>query len=100
MYRGRPQGQRSLLLELKTWRYRAHFQGEPAAYRTKEEEAEWIKKDPLGIARAELGALKLLDGARAGAIEGEVKAELARAVDFARSSPDPEPEDALLDVFA
>ncbi len=88
------------LLELKTWRYRAHFQGEPAAYRTKEEESEWLKKDPLAIARRELGALKLLDAARVKAIEEEVTAELERAVAFARKSPDPDPEDALLDVFA
>ena len=88
------------LLELKTWRYRAHFQGEPAAYRTKEEEAEWLKKDPLAIARAKLGGLKLLSAERAAAIEKEVAAELEKAVEFARKSPDPALEDALADVFA
>lgn len=93
-------GKGPTLLELKTWRYRAHFQGEPASYRTKEEEADWLKKDPLAIARKELGGLKLLDAARADAIEKEVNAELERAVDYARKSPDPAPEDALLDVFA
>jgi TPP-dependent pyruvate/acetoin dehydrogenase alpha subunit len=93
-------GKGPTLLELKTWRYRAHFQGEPASYRTKEEEGEWLKKDPLAIARKELGALGFLDGARADAIEKEVAEELERAVDFARKSPDPDPEDALTDVFA
>jgi len=88
------------LLELKTWRYRAHFQGEPASYRTKAEEEEWLKKDPLAIARAALAERKALTAERAAEIEREVKEELARAVQFARESPFPEPADALLDVFA
>jgi TPP-dependent pyruvate/acetoin dehydrogenase alpha subunit len=93
-------GKGPALLELKTWRYRAHFQGEPASYRTKEEEAEWLKKDPLAIARNEFADRKLLSAARAEEIEKEVAAELDRAVDFARKSPAPEPADALADVFA
>jgi pyruvate dehydrogenase E1 component alpha subunit len=88
------------LLELKTWRYRAHFQGEPASYRTREEEAEWLKKDPLAIARGALAERKLLNAARAAEIEAGVAAELEKAVDFARKSPFPDPSDALLDVFA
>jgi TPP-dependent pyruvate/acetoin dehydrogenase alpha subunit len=93
-------GKGPALLELKTWRYRAHFQGEPAAYRTKEEEAEWLKKDPLASARGALAEKKLLSATRAAEIEKEVTAELAKAVDFARASPFPEPADALVDVFA
>jgi pyruvate dehydrogenase E1 component alpha subunit len=93
-------GKGPALLELKTWRYRGHFQGEPATYRTREEEAEWLKKDPLSISASVLFELKLLDAARVAEIEKEVAADLARAVDFARSSPFPEPADALLDVFA
>ena len=88
------------LLELKTWRYRGHFQGEPATYRTQAEEAEWLKKDPLAISLNALSDLTLLNAARAADIEKEVVRELAKAVDFARSSPFPEPADALLDVFA
>jgi acetoin:2,6-dichlorophenolindophenol oxidoreductase subunit alpha len=93
-------GQGPSLLELKTWRYRAHFQGEPAAYRTKEEEEAWLARDPLLIARSTLGDRKLLSAARADEIEKEVAAELEAAVAFARQSPDPDPEDALKDVFA
>ena len=49
------------LLEVKTWRFRAHFQGEPASYRTKEEEQNWLKRDPLEIARKRFAELSLLD---------------------------------------
>jgi TPP-dependent pyruvate/acetoin dehydrogenase alpha subunit len=88
------------LLELKTWRFRPHFQGEPATYRTREEEEQWIAKDPLAIARAQLGDKGLLEADRAEEIEREVEAELDRAVEYARQSPDPLPEDALTDLFA
>jgi acetoin:2,6-dichlorophenolindophenol oxidoreductase subunit alpha len=88
------------ILEMKTWRYRMHFQGEPATYRSKEEEAEWLKKDPLEIAKTKLKAMGLLNDAIKKEIEGNVQKELEEAVAFARNSPDPKPEDALTDVFA
>jgi TPP-dependent pyruvate/acetoin dehydrogenase alpha subunit len=93
-------GKGPALLELKTWRFRGHFQGEPATYRAKEEEAEWLKKDPLAISAGALSDLKVLNAARIKEIEKEVESDLAKAVDFARSSPFPEPADALLDMFA
>ena len=93
-------GKGPALLELKTWRYRAHFQGEPASYRGKAEEEEWLKKDPLAVARAVLSQRKLLPPDRVIQIEKEVTEELAKAVEFARSSPYPEPAEALRDVFA
>ncbi len=88
------------LLELKTWRFRAHFQGEPATYRSAEEEQKWLEKDPLGLAIEKLGAKGLLDATRAGEIEQEVRRELEDAVEYARKSPDPKPEDAMADLFA
>ena len=88
------------ILEMKTWRYRMHFQGEPATYRTQEEEAEWLKKDPLEIAKTKLKAMGLLDDTTIVEIEANVMKELDEAVEFARNSPDPMSEDALTDVFA
>ena len=74
--------------------------GNPPTYRSKAEEEEWLKKDPLAIARSAFADLKLLTAARAAQIEKEVAGELAKAVEFARASPFPEPAEALLDVFA
>ncbi len=88
------------ILEVKTWRFRAHFQGEPGTYRTKEEEASWLLRDPIEAAKKKLGALGLLDASEAERIEAEVQAELEEAVQFARESPSPSPADALADVFA
>jgi len=88
------------IIEMKTWRYRMHFQGEPATYRSKDEETEWLKKDPLKIAKTKLKMMGLLDDLIIKEIEASVQNELEDAVEFARNSPDPMPEDALTDLFA
>ncbi|HJZ40937.1 MAG TPA: thiamine pyrophosphate-dependent dehydrogenase E1 component subunit alpha [Bacteroidales bacterium] len=88
------------IIEMKTWRYKMHFQGEPATYRSKDEETDWLKKDPIEIAKTRLKALGLLNDTILNEIEANVQKELERAVEFARNSPDPMPEDALTDLFA
>ncbi len=93
-------GEGPTLLELKTYRYGGHFQGDPCNYRTREEEAEWRSRDPLVRLRAHILDNKLsseteLDGWREG-IGGQV----AAAIELALSSPDPDPADALSFVYA
>ena len=88
------------LLEFKTWRYRAHFSGEPAVYRTEEEENEWLKRDPLPLAKAAMQEKGLLDDATITEIEAKVKEEIEAAVTFGRESPEPALESALADVYA
>jgi len=44
--------------------------------------------------------MEVLTGDEADAIEGEMKAELDRAVKFGAESPYPAPEEALEDVYA
>ncbi len=88
------------LLELRTWRYRAHFQGEPGSYRTKDEEQTWADQDPLAVARKNLGARGLLSADTVATIEHAVKRELEEAVQFGRSSPSPDVADAMADIYA
>lgn len=88
------------LLELKTWRYRAHFQGEPASYRTKEEEDQWLDKDPIRIAGQKFSNNGLLSAEDIRQLEKDADRELAEAVSFARNSAFPDPSEALENVFA
>jgi len=92
-------GEGPALLEVKTWRYRAHFQGEPASYRTSEQEREWLDKDPIPIAKRELQAFGLSEQDQA-EIEEDVKIELEDAVLFARNSPSPDISQALTEIYA
>jgi pyruvate dehydrogenase E1 component alpha subunit len=82
------------LIECKTYRFTGHSRSDARDYRTDEEEAEWAARDPLLV----LGAR--LDQAASELFEASVKAELDDAVEFARSSPWPEPAEALEGVYA
>jgi TPP-dependent pyruvate/acetoin dehydrogenase alpha subunit len=82
------------LLECKTYRFTGHSRSDARGYRSREEEAEWQARDPIPRLRAELAEA---DAAR---LDAEVEAELDDAVEFARASPDPDPEELELDVYA
>jgi pyruvate dehydrogenase E1 component alpha subunit len=82
------------LIECKTYRFTGHSRSDSNGYRTREEEADWGSRDPLLVHGARL------DEATIERLEADVKAELDDAVEFARSSPMPDPEDALADVYA
>jgi TPP-dependent pyruvate/acetoin dehydrogenase alpha subunit len=82
------------LLECKTYRFTGHSRSDARGYRTREEEQEWAQRDPLIVLAARL------DEETVARLEAEVKAELDEAVEFARSSPYPDPADALEHVYA
>ena len=92
------QGKGPYLLELRTYRFRAHSMADPDLYRTKEEIESWRRRDPITVFEAKLRELGLLADSDLSRIESEVAAEIEEAVRFAEASP-PEPvEDLLKDV--
>lgn len=88
------------LIECKTYRWRAHFEGEPDNYRPPEEVAAWIKREPIAPFRRLLVDGGVLTEEEAGRIEAAVIAERDEAVEFARRSLLPEPETALEGLWA
>jgi len=87
-------GRGPTLVECKTYRYVGHSRSDARGYRTREEEEAWKARDPIARLRA------LLAESDAAAIEAAVEEELDEAVEFARTSPDPDPEELLGDVYA
>jgi len=88
------------LIEALTYRFRGHHEGDPMAYRTKEELAAWRARDPIPRFRAWLlskGFFTETDDQR---LVAEVQAEVDAATEYARQSPWPAPEEALEDVYA
>ena len=72
---------RPFLLELRTYRFRAHSMYDPDLYRTKEEVERWKQRDPIALLRARLEAAgRALAAERLAALEREVDAEVAAAV--------------------
>ncbi len=88
------------LLELKTWRWRGHFEGDPATYKNPDEQKAWLQKDPIPRLAQKILDLGYATAADLAKIDDAVKAQVIAAVAFAESSPDPDPADVLTDVFA
>jgi acetoin:2,6-dichlorophenolindophenol oxidoreductase subunit alpha len=85
------------LIEALTYRFGPHHTIERKIrlnYRTKEEIDQWRQRDPLDLQAARIGARERER------IDTEITAVIDAAVEFARSSPDPEPKDALAYLYA
>lgn len=93
-------GEGPTLIECKTYRWRTHFEGEPDTYRPPEEVEAWLKREPIAPYRKKLIEQGVITEEEAQEIEQSVLDELEEAVEFARTSPLPEPETALEDLWA
>lgn len=93
-------GEGPALLEMMTYRWRGHMEGDPMKYRTREEVKEWQEKDPVPCFEKVLldkGWLTKEDMLR---IKQEADDEVAEAQKFADESPDPNPDEMLSKVYA
>ncbi len=88
------------LLELRTYRYRAHSMADPDLYRTKKEIAKWQTRDPIATFQTRLREQGLLADSDMAEMEAAIAAELADAVQFAEASPWELVEDLMKDVCA
>ncbi|OGO24723.1 MAG: pyruvate dehydrogenase (acetyl-transferring) E1 component subunit alpha [Chloroflexi bacterium RBG_16_51_16] len=88
------------LLEAVTYRYRGHSMGDPERYRKPEEIKQWQENDPIGIFRKQLVSKKTTSEKALDEIEARVTQEVAAAVEFAESSPEPELDDLFKNIYA
>jgi pyruvate dehydrogenase E1 component alpha subunit len=93
-------GEGPTLIECKTYRWRGHSEHDPAFYRTDEELAMWKSRDPITTFTTYLRHRNILTEEHLAAVEARIKAELDEAVAFAEQSPDPEPHEAVTDLYA
>jgi pyruvate dehydrogenase E1 component alpha subunit len=92
-------GKGPIVIEFLTYRYRGHSMSDPAKYRTKEEVDEVKKtRDPIDHIKTLLAAAKATED-ELKAIDNEVKAIVAEAVQFAQESPEPDPSELYTDVY-
>jgi pyruvate dehydrogenase E1 component alpha subunit len=84
------------LIECKTYRFHGHHEGDPGThYRSKEEIESWKKRDPIKALRESSIAKNGPSADEFDAIDKETQAWLEDAVEFGRTSPEPDPETAL-----
>ena len=94
-------GEGPSLLEFKTYRWRAHFEGGGVPdLRDEEEKAEWQRRCPLLYFERKLDEMGVLDDHKRQVVNAEIMAATQAAVQFSVDSPEPVPEDALTDIYS
>lgn len=87
-------------LEVETYRFRGHSMGDPERYRTSEEVKRWqSEEDPLGIYHKYLLDHQIASLEEMDAMEKTAEQEVQEALQFAESSPEPQPEDLYKNVY-
>ena len=93
-------GNGPIILEMQTYRYRGHSMSDPAKYRSKEEVQKMREEhDPIEQVRARLLRDHGVTEDDLKAIDGEIRAIVAQAVDFASHDPEPDPAELWTDVL-
>jgi len=97
-------GEGPSLVEGLTYRFEEHSLGlgriRRGEYRPQEEIEEWQKRDPIMIHTNRLVEQGIATQEECDALNAEVASEIGEALEFARNSPFPEPEELFDDMFA
>ncbi|MDA8484094.1 thiamine pyrophosphate-dependent dehydrogenase E1 component subunit alpha [Pseudomonas resinovorans] len=92
-------GEGPTLIEIETHRLAGHFMGDGETYRPAGEKEALLAKDPIPAYRQRLLELGVLDEIAAADIDERARSRVDAAVQFARDSAYPAPEEALEMVF-
>jgi TPP-dependent pyruvate/acetoin dehydrogenase alpha subunit len=93
-------GQGPTLIEVRTDRLWGHFEGDADAYRSDLFKEEMAARDPLTEFPEKLIRQGVLTSKEVDDIKARMNTEVEEAIEFARTSPYPQPEAALADAFA
>jgi len=88
------------LIECKTYRWHGHSEHDKPSYRTEEELAMWRSRDPLPIFTTFLEDRSVLTPEKLQDVESRVKQAIDAAVAFAEAGAEPDPADAVTDLYA
>jgi len=89
-------GDGPVFLDVETKRMHGHYIGDPQVYRTKEDREDAAEHDPITNLRERLS----LSGDEFEEFDREAIAMVDAAVEFAKNGTDPQPEDALKNIYA
>jgi pyruvate dehydrogenase E1 component alpha subunit len=92
-------GEGPYFLEILTYRFRGHSMGDPERYRKPDEIKKYQENDPIGIYRRHLLENEIAKEGELDDLDTRAEAEIQEAVEFAESSPDPEPEALFEHVY-
>ena len=97
-------GEGPTLIEGLTYRYEDHSLGlasvrRDQSYRSEEEVEKWKKRDPIEVLKTNMMNQSLITQEEFDQLESKEKKAVEIAVDFARKSPFPAPEELYDDLF-
>jgi len=93
-------GEGPYILEMQTYRYRGHSMSDPAKYRTKEEVDKYrSERDPIENVRDRLLSNQWADEAELKKLDGQIRAIVNEAADFATTDPEPDVAELWTDIL-
>jgi len=90
---------RPVLVEAETYRFRGHSMSDPEEYRTKEQVAQWRKRDPIVTFGDRLEAEGVLNDGEREDLDAAALTIVDEATEFAEQSPFPDPTSLYEDVY-
>ena len=93
------QGNGPTFIVCDTYRWRGHWEGDPQPYRTAEEIKSWKPKCPIKRFKKYITDNDILKEHDMAQLDQEVEQQIQHAIEFARVSPFPEPQEALEDIY-
>ncbi|NEO75007.1 pyruvate dehydrogenase (acetyl-transferring) E1 component subunit alpha [Moorena sp. SIO4G3] len=93
-------GEGPTLIEALTYRFRGHSLADPDELRSKEEKEFWLTRDPIKKMASYLTDNNLATPEELKAIDSKIQEVINDAVEFAQSSPEPDPSELYRYVFA
>lgn len=87
------------LIEARTYRYKGHSMSDAQHYRTKEEVAEYQKKDPISLVKMVIEEKKYASAEEIEEIDNRVKDLVNECVKFAEDSDFPAPDSLYKNVY-
>lgn len=94
------EGNGPAVLEIKTYRWRGHFEGDQCAYRDAAVTEEEKKKDCVANLEKYILDNALMTEEDIEILKNEIAVELDQAVEYAENSPEPDPEKIFEGLFA
>lgn len=93
-------GEGPTLIEALTYRFRGHSLADPDELRSKEEKEIWFARDPINRFETFLTENNLVNSEELEEIKAQTQAHINEAVEFAQSSPEPDPSELRRFIFA
>lgn len=87
------------LLEVRTYRYKGHSMSDAQHYRTKDEVAEYQKRDPISLVKKVIEDKKYASEKEIEEIDQRVKSLVDECVQFGEESDFPDPSDLYKNIY-